>query len=62
MKPDYAVIVTTPQEVSVIDAKCAMNMAKKHKIPFIWCCRKYGWICLSAMWCSNTEKFWFEQG
>ncbi|MHB8871534.1 MAG: Mrp/NBP35 family ATP-binding protein [Candidatus Doudnabacteria bacterium] len=35
MKPDYAVIVTTPQEVSVIDAERAIDMAKKLKIPFI---------------------------
>lgn len=35
MKPDYAVIVTTPQEVSVIDAERAINMAKKLEIPFI---------------------------
>jgi Mrp family chromosome partitioning ATPase len=35
MKPDCAVIVTTPQEVSVIDAERAVNMAKELKIPFI---------------------------
>lgn len=35
MKPDYAVIVTTPQEVSVIDAERAINMARKLNIPLI---------------------------
>jgi Mrp family chromosome partitioning ATPase len=35
MKPDYAVIVTTPQEVSVMDAERAINMANKIEIPFI---------------------------
>ena len=35
MKPDYAIVVTTPQEVSVIDAERAINMAKKLQIPFI---------------------------
>jgi ATP-binding protein involved in chromosome partitioning len=35
MKPDYAVIVTTPQEVSVIDAERAINMARELKIPVI---------------------------
>jgi ATP-binding protein involved in chromosome partitioning len=35
MKPDYAVIVTTPQEISVIDAERAINMAKQLEIPFI---------------------------
>ncbi|MBN1302134.1 MAG: Mrp/NBP35 family ATP-binding protein [Melioribacteraceae bacterium] len=35
MKPDCAVIVTTPQEVSVIDAERAVNMAKKMEIPYI---------------------------
>jgi ATP-binding protein involved in chromosome partitioning len=35
MKPDCAVVVTTPQEVSVIDAERAINMAKKLEIPFI---------------------------
>jgi Mrp family chromosome partitioning ATPase len=35
MKPDYAVIVTTPQEVSIIDAERAINMAKQLSIPYI---------------------------
>lgn len=35
MKPDCAVIVTTPQEVSVMDAERAVNMAKQMNIPFI---------------------------
>jgi len=35
MKPDYAVVVTTPQEVSVIDAERAIDMARKLNIPFI---------------------------
>jgi ATP-binding protein involved in chromosome partitioning len=35
MKPDCAIIVTTPQEVSVIDAERAINMAKKLEIPNI---------------------------
>jgi ATP-binding protein involved in chromosome partitioning len=35
MKPDYAIIVTTPQEVSIIDAERSINMARELKIPFI---------------------------
>ncbi|MDQ7816184.1 MAG: Mrp/NBP35 family ATP-binding protein [Melioribacteraceae bacterium] len=35
MKPDYAIIVTTPQEVSIIDAERAINMAKQLQIPSI---------------------------
>ena len=35
MKPDYAVIVTTPQDVSIIDAERAIDMAKKLEIPNI---------------------------
>jgi Mrp family chromosome partitioning ATPase len=35
MKPDYAIIVTTPQEVSVMDAERAINMAKQLQIPSI---------------------------
>jgi Mrp family chromosome partitioning ATPase len=35
MEPDFAVIVTTPQELSLIDASKAVNMAKKMKIPHI---------------------------
>jgi ATP-binding protein involved in chromosome partitioning len=35
MKPDMAIIVTTPQEVSLIDSARAINMAKQIKIPRI---------------------------
>jgi len=35
MKPNFAVIVTTPQQVSVIDAERAINMAKQLGIPNI---------------------------
>ncbi len=35
MKPDYAIVVTTPQEVSVLDAERAINMATKLEIPYI---------------------------
>ncbi len=46
MKPDCAVIVTTPQEVSVIDAERAINMAKKLDIPFIGVIENMsGFIC-----------------
>jgi ATP-binding protein involved in chromosome partitioning len=46
MKPDYAVIVTTPQEVSVIDAERAVNMAKNIDIPFIGVVENMaGFIC-----------------
>jgi len=46
MKPDYAVVVTTPQEVSVLDAERAINMAKKLDIPFIGIVENMsGFIC-----------------
>lgn len=35
MKPDLAIIVTTPQEVSLIDSARAIDMAKKMNIPQI---------------------------
>jgi len=35
MKPDYAIIVTTPQEVSILDAERSVNMARELKIPHI---------------------------
>jgi ATP-binding protein involved in chromosome partitioning len=35
MKPDMAIIVTTPQEVSLIDSARAISMAKTMKIPRI---------------------------
>jgi Mrp family chromosome partitioning ATPase len=46
MKPDFAIIVTTPQEVSIIDAERAINMAKELKIPFIGVVENMsGFIC-----------------
>lgn len=46
MKPDFAVIVTTPQEVSIIDAERAIDMAKKLDIPFIGIVENMaGFIC-----------------
>ena len=46
MRPDYALIVTTPQEVSVIDAERAITMAKKLEIPFIGVIENMsGFIC-----------------
>jgi Mrp family chromosome partitioning ATPase len=35
MKPDMAIVVTTPQKVSLIDSARAIAMAKKMKIPHI---------------------------
>lgn len=35
MEPDMAIIVTTPQEVALMDSKRAINMAKEMKIPKI---------------------------
>lgn len=35
MSPDLAVIVTTPQEVSLVDSRRAINMARKTDIPRI---------------------------
>jgi len=35
MKPNMAIIVTTPQDVSVMDARRAIRMAQKMKIPHI---------------------------
>ncbi len=46
MKPNYAVIVTTPQEVSVLDAERAINMARKLDIPFVGVVENMsGFIC-----------------
>lgn len=46
MKPDFAVIVTTPQEISVMDAERAINMAKQLNIPFIGVVENMsGFIC-----------------
>ncbi|HDQ44127.1 MAG TPA: ATP-binding protein [bacterium] len=35
MRPDMAIVVTTPQEVSLTDCRRAVNMAKKMEIPVI---------------------------
>jgi ATP-binding protein involved in chromosome partitioning len=35
MEPDLAVIVTTPQEISLIDSERAINMARKMNVPKI---------------------------
>jgi ATP-binding protein involved in chromosome partitioning len=35
LQPDMAIIVTTPQSVSLLDSSRAINMAKKMKIPVI---------------------------
>ncbi|HHS14052.1 MAG TPA: ATP-binding protein [bacterium] len=35
MQPQAAIVVTTPQEISLIDCRRAVNMAKKLEIPFI---------------------------
>jgi ATP-binding protein involved in chromosome partitioning len=46
MKPDCAVIVTTPQEVSVMDAERAIKMANILEIPFIGVVENMaGFIC-----------------
>ena len=46
MKPAFAVIVTTPQEVSVMDAERAINMAKQLNIPSIGVVENMsGFIC-----------------
>lgn len=46
MKPDLAIIVTTPQQISLIDAERAINMAKKLEIPHIGIVENMsGFIC-----------------
>jgi len=60
MKPDYAVIVTTPQQVSVIDAERAINMAKKLEIPFIGVVENMsGFVCPH---CSEVLNIFGEGG
>ena len=49
MKPDMAIIVTTPQEVSLIDSARAISMAKTMKIPRIASIENmFGLICLEC--------------
>ncbi len=46
MKPDFAVVVTTPQDVSILDAERSVNMAKELKIPYIGIVENMaGFIC-----------------
>lgn len=60
MKPDFAVIVTTPQDVSVIDAERAINMAKKLEIPFIGVIENMsGFVCPH---CSAVVNIFGEGG
>lgn len=60
MKPDYAIIVTTPQEVSVIDAERAINMAKKLEIPKIGIIENMsGFVCPR---CSAVVNIFGEGG
>ena len=60
MKPDAAVIVTTPQDVSVIDAERAVNMARKMGIPFIGIVENMsGFICPE---CNSVIDFFGRGG
>jgi len=60
MKPQYAIIVTTPQDVSVIDAARAINMAKKLEIPFIGVVENMsGFVCPH---CSAVVNIFGEGG
>lgn len=60
MKPQYAVIVTTPQDVSVIDAERAINMARKLEIPFIGVVENMsGFVC---PYCSAVINIFGEGG
>ena len=46
MKPDVAIIVTTPQEVSIIDAERSVNMAMQLGIPYIGIVENMaGYVC-----------------
>jgi ATP-binding protein involved in chromosome partitioning len=51
MKPDYAVIVTTPQEVSVLDAERAVTMAQELQIPLIGIVEN-----MSGLLCPHCER------
>jgi len=60
MKPDYAVIVTTPQEVSIMDAERAINMAKKMGISAIGVVENMsGFVCPR---CSSVVNIFGEGG
>lgn len=60
MKPDFAIIVTTPQEVSVMDAERAINMAKKLNIQYIGVVENMsGFIC---PYCKNKINLFGSGG
>lgn len=61
MIPDFAVIITTPQEVSVIDAERAINMAKQLGIPTIGVIENMsGFVCPHCK--SEIDIFGFGSG
>ncbi|MDO9548744.1 MAG: P-loop NTPase, partial [Candidatus Marinimicrobia bacterium] len=60
MHPQLAIIVTTPQEVSLIDCRRAVNMAKKLNIPKIAVVENmYGLVCPH---CGETIDFFGTGG
>ncbi len=44
LKPNIAVVVTTPQDVAVMDASRAVTMAKKFSIPFVGVVENMSWL------------------
>ena len=49
-----AVIVTTPQDIALLDARKAYNMFDKVDVAIFWCDRKYEYACLYFM-CAPCE-------
>ncbi len=60
MKPQMAIVVTTPQEVSLIDCRRAVNMAKKLNIPHIGVVENMsGFVCPH---CNNDVDLFGKEG
>ncbi len=60
MKPDYAVVVTTPQQVAIIDAQRAINLAKQLEIQHIGVIENMsGFVCPH---CSAVVNIFGEGG
>ncbi len=60
MKPDYAVVVTTPQQVAIIDAQRAINLAKQLDIQHIGVIENMsGFVCPH---CSAVVNIFGEGG